>query len=236
MEKLLIVGEEYIDIIKTFLEAGYSFESFCNRASTKKSAVLLRHDVDFSVEAALKVAKLDKELGVSSTFFFMLNSVFYNIFARKDYEQIVEIADMGHTVSLHMEKGFCNISQFAYKTHKIFCDWIKSVEKNIVSVHRPGSLTPDCELPKGIKSVYDPEYTQDMKYFSDSGCKWYENPLTSQEFKERKNIQLLLHPIWWVYEGESVSEIFERFLAEREEILKEEIKKNFSQKLKWKNE
>lgn len=38
-----------------------------------------------------------------------------------------------------------------------------------------------------------------MKYFSDSNGEFkYGNPLQSKDFKHLNNIQLLIHPIWWI--------------------------------------
>ncbi|MDR0910252.1 MAG: hypothetical protein LBM77_10865 [Spirochaetaceae bacterium] len=225
---------KYKEIIYAFLNRNYSFTLFHGGEIPVEHTVIFRHDVDFSVEAALDIAKIDKELGVTSTFFFLLNSDFYNIFSRRSYEQIAEIHRLGHCVALHLDKVFYEIPSFAQRSHEIFCSWLTFSQKDIISIHRPGCLTPDNPL-KNVMSTYDDRFVKDMRYFSDSGYKWRECPLTSKEFAEGHNIQLLLHPIWWVYDGNTCEQKFEKFLEQRQQILKEELQNNFSEKLAWSN-
>jgi hypothetical protein len=231
MGKRLIADKVYSDIINAFLDAGYCFGNFCGEIADKQPIVILRHDIDFCVDAALKIAAIERKLGVSSTFFFMLNSPFYNIFSKRVYEQMVDIVLMGHTIAFHIDRVFCEMPSFAKKTHSLFCQWLEFANKNIVSIHRPGCINPDNEIPEGCVSAYDIKYTQGMKYFSDSGCRWREFPMESKEFSERKNIQLLLHPIWWVYEGKNATEKFESFLAEKHLLFKQEVQNNFTDKI-----
>ena len=42
--------------------------------------VILRHDIDCSLKAALKMAKIEDDLDVTSTYFILLTSEFYNPF------------------------------------------------------------------------------------------------------------------------------------------------------------
>jgi len=230
---MYIVGESYKRFISLFLDAGYRAVKFLDENLTSTAMIILRHDVDWSVEAAVKVAKWNIELGIFSTFFFLLNSDFYNIFSQRNYEQIVQIAMMGHTVALHLEKGFCEIPEFAQKTYNIFYDWLSFADKRIISNHRPSHLTPQNALLNICKSTYDDKFIKEIKYFSDSGCTWRHYPFDSIEFKEKKSIQMLLHPIWWVYEGSNAAIKFKKFLAERKCILQSEIQNSFSAKIDW---
>lgn len=53
-------------------EKGYSFADYLNYSNFNK-AVILRHDVDFSLEKALEMAEIEKKEEVQSTYF-ILNS------------------------------------------------------------------------------------------------------------------------------------------------------------------
>jgi len=52
---------------------------------------LLRHDVDVDVGAALEMAKVEKSLGVSSTYFLMLRPPVYNLMSRHNHQAVKKI-------------------------------------------------------------------------------------------------------------------------------------------------
>ena len=53
---------------------------FFSEKDKKKSFTLLRHDIDFSPHRALALAKIEKKIGVRSTYFIQLTSLYYNVF------------------------------------------------------------------------------------------------------------------------------------------------------------
>ena len=65
--------------------------------------LLLRHDVDFSVDFAHKLATVEFNLGIHSTYFFMLTSNMYNLISGAHKELVKDIAKMGHKVSIHFD-------------------------------------------------------------------------------------------------------------------------------------
>ena len=71
----------------TTLKEDYNFTcfskiKFSNEPIEKK--VLLRHDIDLSLEKALEMAEIEAELGVPAVYFLFLRSPFYNIFSKKE--------------------------------------------------------------------------------------------------------------------------------------------------------
>ena len=50
-----------------------------SRASREDGDVILRHDVDLSLDAALRMAELEADAGAAATYFLMTGSVFYNL-------------------------------------------------------------------------------------------------------------------------------------------------------------
>lgn len=98
-------------IVKNFgiidhLDLCNNFEKFCN---DNKRYLILRHDVDFSVDRALELAKIEAKYGISSTYFFLLHSDFYNIFERDSYNKVKEILKLGHKIALHFDTIFYGI-------------------------------------------------------------------------------------------------------------------------------
>ena len=57
------ITEEYLAILKKFKKIGYEARSFHN-FSKLKSHLLLRHDVDVSIERAYEIAKIENNFGV----------------------------------------------------------------------------------------------------------------------------------------------------------------------------
>ena len=63
----------------------YSFILFNKISYFEKKSILLRHDVEFSVPIALKMAKIEADLGISSTYFVQLHSDFYNALEKNTF-------------------------------------------------------------------------------------------------------------------------------------------------------
>ena len=58
--------------------------------------VLWRHDLDASVHRAVRLAEIEKDCGVCSTYFVRLHSEFYNLLEGAVYDRILRITRMGH--------------------------------------------------------------------------------------------------------------------------------------------
>ena len=88
----------YTLLIKTLQNGGYGFQTFVDFIQKPKArSIILRHDVDRLPENALVMARIEKELGIKSTYFFRtIKSVF-------NPDIIGEIADMGHEIGYHYE-------------------------------------------------------------------------------------------------------------------------------------
>jgi hypothetical protein len=67
----------YRELIEQAQSGGYRFVGF--DAAPRPGDLILRHDVDLSLEAAVEMAAVEAELEVGSTWFLMTRSVFYNL-------------------------------------------------------------------------------------------------------------------------------------------------------------
>ncbi|MCB1562886.1 MAG: hypothetical protein KDJ75_04860 [Alphaproteobacteria bacterium] len=92
----------YKEQIQTLLDAGYEPVQYDTEEQHEKS-VILRHDVAFSPSQALKMAKIEQELGVQSTFFFNFDSGFYTVNDQKVQDTIREIQAMGHQIGIQIK-------------------------------------------------------------------------------------------------------------------------------------
>src|SRR5437868_14121160 len=63
--------------------------------------LLLRHDVDLSLDAALTIAELEAEAGAQATYFLMTRSVFYNLSSPEGEQALSRLRELGHRIGLH---------------------------------------------------------------------------------------------------------------------------------------
>ena len=69
--------EHYRELIEAAQAGGYRFAFF--EGSPQPGTVILRHDVDLSLDAALRMAEVEAAAGAQATYFLMTGSVFYNL-------------------------------------------------------------------------------------------------------------------------------------------------------------
>ena len=63
--------------------------------------MILRHDVDLSLDAAVRMAELEHDAGATATYFLMTESVFYNLDSSEGVAAIERLRALGHRVGLH---------------------------------------------------------------------------------------------------------------------------------------
>ena len=98
------------------------------------------------------------------------------------------------------------------------------IKINAVSFHQPSQKIIDNEIKIKQINTYDKEFFKDIKYLSDSNMIFKEvliDIIKSQEFSK---IQLLVHPIWWVADGETteqkwINSIKKNFELEQKQVL-----------------
>jgi len=165
--------------------------------------VILRHDVDMDLEAAVRLSSLEKERGVYSTYFFMVRTPLYNVFSGSGSEQVKRILADGQHFGLHFDCSLYqditsdNISHYVSKECLLLEQFFeRPVEA--VSFHRPGKLEMSGVPLDGWPHSYERVFLEEFEYFSDSRAKWSKgNPLESEAFSEKKNLHILIHPVWW---------------------------------------
>lgn len=89
----------YKSLLQAFVDAGFRFQKFEDYLSNplEGKVVILRHDVDELADNALKMAKVEHDMGVVSTYFF-------RIVKQSDKPDVIrEIASMGHAIGYHYE-------------------------------------------------------------------------------------------------------------------------------------
>ena len=169
---------------------------------THEPFVIMRHDVEFSVDDALRLARLDHQAGVRSSFFLQLGSD-YNIFEPEAAAQVQEILDLGHDIGLHydinlLEQSSTDPAALARRMIDLM-ESFWSTRTVAVSPHMPMRSGRRLEIP-GVVDAYDPLFFTKLKYISDSTQVWREGVVTSL-LDRHERIQLLTHEYYWSEEG-----------------------------------
>jgi len=219
----------YASLVSAFKEMGYAFCAFSG-ARREKAHLVMRHDVDFCPKRALRIAQVEKELGISATYFFLVSTEFYNIYSSETARCLREIKNMGHHIGLHFDAATYDLSKID-EAAEAECQSLAGVvgDIEIVSFHRPiVSLQGASTNIAGRPHTYQPRYFHEIEYCSDSGGEWsFGYPLERQAIRDRKALQLVTHPIWWA-EDDVASPIdrMTKFLAERTQVLRSELQRN----------
>jgi hypothetical protein len=196
--------------------------------------VIMRHDVEFSVERAYNLAVFEYKKCFNSTYFFQLTNNSYNILSKKNKELILEIISMGHKVGLHFHlNGMTDINQIKFQIKKEIevMGSMLEVEIDCFSIHRPTSdVLRNIIKLDGIINAYDDlffSFTEDVvanppkiKYFSDARHCWnYGLEPNEETITKYDKIQILVHPYSWTPQGYNNFDNFKTLVSEKNQEL-----------------
>ncbi|MDI6023760.1 GCN5 family acetyltransferase [Leucobacter sp. UT-8R-CII-1-4] len=202
--------KSYSDTLVRYREDGYAVTGFGQYlAEPTAKHLILRHDIDNSIEQAHRVAKIDAEADCTSTFFMRVHARGYNLLSLPSLLILREIESMGHEVQLHLEGGFCewlgdDNFYWAERQREVF---EAAVGRPLggFSSHEParmGGIEFANELlsrwQEDVKyHAYEERFMMpNMKYLSDSSGRWREGHFGMWVGKEPL-MQVLTHPFWW---------------------------------------
>lgn len=201
---------EYSSFISSIQSQGYQFRLFNDKEIMHASFILLRHDIDIHPRYALSTAEIESNHNVRASYFFQLNSYLYNVFTPEVKEIVYRVHELGHFIGLHFDpRGHSpNILKELKREIEIFTKALPFASSQVVSIHRPSQIgnytLPFCAE---ITHTYEQRFFTDIGYYSDSTGEWrYGHPLDSTEFAKRLPMQILIHPVWWMLEGDSTNE------------------------------
>jgi hypothetical protein len=208
----------YRRILARALDLGYSFQTFSGYlARPQKRVVLLRHDVDVSLEYAIEMADLEDSLKISSTYFVRLHSSFYNPLEHRNMERLQQLLAQGFEIGLHHEVNrFSEDIQKAtelLKKEKALLEILMGQTVHGVSAHLPKwhAIRGSAALLAATGFTYSPGqeiFNRDAVFVSDSNRRWKEYSL--QEALGRSDKVLAnIHPVWWVDRVTDVAALIE---------------------------
>jgi len=152
-----------------------------------RNTVFWRHDVDFSLKAAVKMAEFEQKLGIKATFYLFLagDNPFYSLREAIQAEQT--IYDLGHRIGVHVDER--KVTGLDDGTHPFRGD---------ISFHCP---TPNV-LWRDF-SRFENAYASAWKgrYYADSNGNFSYGEPEDDPRLGKEQLQVNLHPEWWFEKG-----------------------------------
>lgn len=204
----------YSRLLDIALGNGYKFSEYdlsSNGHSNQIRKIVWRHDVEFSVHRALKMAKIEQEKGIKAHYFFQIHCEFYNIFEKEINELAKQILFLGHYVGLHFDAHFWGVSSKKHleecirKDHRILEDLLTAEIKSF-SFHNttPALLNMDDTYYAGLLNVYAKDIRAKYRYCTDSTGIWrYERLEDVLNDNSIQYLQVLTHDGMWQDEAMS---------------------------------
>ncbi len=165
---------------------------------------LVRHDVDFSLPAALAMAEVEAELGITATYFLLFSGPHYNLLAGDNPRVARTLIELGHEVGLHYDSRAVDglPPEEALETLQAearLLEMLGGAPITAIARHNPGMGGEDpFERVPGFINAYEPRFTSQIAYVSDSCGAWREEALALLTAEEPpRNMQLLIHPLFW---------------------------------------
>lgn len=167
--------------------------------------ILWRHDVDYSLQHALSLAKLEHQRGIHATYFINIHSEFYNALASDETKIIRNIRALGHDIGIHLDANYYKVDDIsalerALEIELLIFEKILGSRPKAFSFHNPNAthLFYDAQYYAGLINCYSTYFKQEVNYVSDSNGYWrFQSIQGVLDSKEINKLQVLTHPGWW---------------------------------------
>lgn len=208
--------------------------------ANQRQILLLRHDIDFDLESAERMAEVEHEMGISSCYMIMTTCPFYDI--REHAAKLKQIQQLGHGIGLHIDFQYVEHYETseneatghhwvvsAIERHAQQLETVIGSPVRSVSYHRPAIrfLRGPLFIAERVNA-----YADDLMqwYLSDSKGQWREgDPLTALRHPRHSLLQLLIHPIWWGEEHRTARDRLQSFFELKTRGLSSEQIQTFDQ-------
>lgn len=222
-----------INIIKsTGLQANY------REAVKRDKFIIMRHDVEYSVERAYNLSKVEDSMDFSATYFFQWTNNAYNILSRKNMDMVKDMHERGHVIGLHYAlNGMTDMEQVKKQIKKEIeiLSGMFGFQVDTFSVHRPSKdiLRENIKFPEILNAYQDDFFTfaenvtaetpVAVKYLSDANHIWRYGYPDEKNITGHDKVQILTHPFAWCKEGYNNFNNYRALVQEKYEELIDSI-------------
>ena len=199
----------YRQILDTARAAGYSLNPLASASASQTPAMIVRHDVDLSLEIALRMAEAEADVGVRSTYFVLLNCDYYNALSVTGRTYLRAIVGAGHDIGLHWDSSTYPTDHdralHVFRREVETLADAAEVSVTCASQHVPTD-SPIIDVNAAIEvEAYADAIRHRFAYVSDSSMAWRQHtPLDL--IATGVDIQFVSHPVWWFAEGSTRAE------------------------------
>jgi len=219
----------YIKFLK-LLNKTFKIIPFCEVPRQTGSFLILRHDIDASLESALKMARVENGLGIRSTYFVLFSYKFYNLLEKDSLATLREISKLDHEIGLHYDVG--TYESYGQDLKETLENEVRLLERLLnkkvssIACHNVSLLTHRDPLidTAGYMNAYDPKFCEN--FVSDSCRAWFLKDLSRFLECNWRRGQLLIHPLLWTEDICERDVVLERLFHSIE-------KENEEYKSKW---
>ena len=196
----------------------------------KDKFVIMRHDVEYSVERAYELSRVEQSMDFRSTYFFQWTNNNYNVLSRKNMDMIKDMHERGQHIGLHFALNGMTDMQQIRKRIKIEIDILSEMfgfEITQFSVHRPSKdiLRENIKMD-GILNAYQDDFftfadpiTEDtplqVKYLSDANHIWRYGYPDEKNITSYDKVQILTHPFSWCKAGYDTFDNYKSLIQEK---------------------
>jgi len=209
--------QHYKEVL-SYAKKQYTFQTFSEYVNSPKQshAILLRHDVDYSIDKAFEMAKLESSLGIKSTYFVLLRASFYNPYSPTNTSHLKKILELGHEIGLHYDSTELSKEKFPYKKLKEEINQLEQIIDHkifVIAQHNP-TISPKLnKIPEKFLDVRESKIFKSIPYISDSVKNWRAGCMCNHIGKETI-LQILIHPIWWTQKQKTIDTILNEIVAD----------------------
>ncbi|HEX7084040.1 MAG TPA: hypothetical protein VF186_07995 [Gaiellaceae bacterium] len=199
--------DHYRDLLRAAKAGGHRFAGFDR--PPEAGDLILRHDVDLSLEAAVALAEVEAEEGAWSTWFLMTRSNFYNLRSAAGEAATARLRELGGRVAHHAVWPHVDLDGRFEPT---------------VAWHNPEPEYMQAEIEGAVNVMGAPFFDPDH-YRSDSNQHWRHGcPHEQLAAGAFEWLQLLTHPEIWAYPGATMGESMRAFLEADKEARLEHLR------------
>ncbi|MCQ2080769.1 MAG: hypothetical protein MJZ11_03865 [Lachnospiraceae bacterium] len=228
--------DDYKEIIRIIKSTGHA--SSYKKAINQDEFIIMRHDVEYSVERAYELSKVEESMDFTSNYFFQWTNNSYNILSKRNMDMIKDMHERGQHIGLHYAlNGLTDMKQVRVQIQKELDILSEMFDFSVdtFSVHRPSRdiLAENIKLNGKLNAYQDEFFTfkddvdentvVDVKYMSDANHIWRYGYPDESNIKGHKKVQILTHPFAWTKKGYDNFDNYKTLVTEKLEVMIDSI-------------